>query len=315
MKYYAGLDLGGTFIKGGIVSEEGKLIVKDKIRTGSKRPYEEIAADMAKLVRELSERANVVVEAVGVGSPGTVDSAHGVIVYSTNIRWDNVPLGKTISDNLGLPVYITNDANAAALGECFVGAGKKLKNVVFVTLGTGVGGGIVLGGKLYEGFRSAGAEIGHSLLKIGGEKCTCGRCGCFEAYASATALIRQTQKAMHTNPKSAMWELCKGDENKVDGKTAFDGMRLGDRAAKKVVNTYIGYLAEGLCDLANVFRPEAILLGGGICAEGETLLEPLRTKLSESIFGGMGYAPVQILTASLGNDAGVFGAARLAMKK
>lgn len=314
MKYYAGLDLGGTFIKCGIVDEEGKLIIKDKIPTGSERPYTEIAADMANLVLDLSAKVNVKPEAVGVGSPGTVDSENGIIVYSNNIKWENVPLGEAIKKVIGLPVYITNDANAAALGESWTGAGKNFNTIVFVTLGTGVGGGIVLDGKLYEGGRSAGAEIGHMLVEMNGELCTCGRRGCLEAYASATALIKQTKRAMKRDRGSVMWKLC-GDINKVDGRTAFDGMREGDNTAANVVENYINYLAEGIINLCNIFRPDAILLGGGICAEGDTLIKPLQSKVDNTVFGGTKYAPVEILTANLGNDAGVFGAVRLAMTK
>lgn len=310
--YYAGIDLGGTFIKCGIVSEDGKILAKDKIPTGKERDYREIAADMANLVKKLAARAGVTVKAVGIGSPGTIDSKNGVIVYSNNIAWKDVPLCGEISARLGLPTYITNDANAAALGEHFCGAGKKYSSLILVTLGTGVGGGIILDGKLFEGNKSAGAEIGHSVIRMGGEKCTCGRCGCFEAYASATALIRQTKKAMERNKNSKMWQLVGGDIEKVDGKTAFDGMRAGDAAAKRVVKKYIAYLAEGICNLVNEFRPQAILLGGGVCAEGDALLVPLKKQVDKDLFGGVEYAPVEICTASLGNDAGLCGAARLA---
>lgn len=312
-KYYAGIDLGGTFIKCGIVSSEGKLIVKDKIPTGSRRPYAEIVKDMAGLVSRLANDAKVTVDAVGVGSPGTIDSRHGVVVYSNNIAWKDVPLGDMIGDILKVPVFLTNDANAAALGESYMGAGKDYNSIVLVTLGTGVGGGIVLDGKLYEGGYSAGAEIGHTVIRINGEKCTCGRRGCLEAYASATALIRQTKTAMKKNPESLMWRICGGDIDGVNGKTPFDAMREGDKTAKKVVNDYIRYLGEGVCDFCNIFRPDAVLLGGGICAEGEALLEPLRKFVSNNIFGGVGYAPVKILAATLGNDAGIYGAAKLAM--
>ena len=315
MKYYAGIDLGGTFIKCGIVDSNGILLVKDKIPTGSERPYKEIAADMARLALSLAEKAKVKLEAAGIGSPGTIDSENGVVVYSNNIKWQNVPLARAVSEELKLPVYMTNDANAAALGESYVGAGRDFNNTVFVTIGTGVGGGIVLGGKLYEGGRSAGAEIGHILLRINGKKCTCGRRGCLEAYASATALIKQTRAAMQKHPESVMWKLCDGNIENADGKTAFDGMRLNDPTAKRVVDRYIRYLAEGITDICNVFRPDAVLLGGGVCAEGDTLLKPIESIVSRSVFGGMDYASVKILKASLGNDAGIFGAARLAMDR
>lgn len=317
-KYYAGIDLGGTFIKCGIVDGDGKLLGKDKIPTGKDRPYGEIAADMAACVRALAEKAGLAAEdlaAAGIGAPGTADSEHGVIIYSNNIEWENVPLGRAVQQALGVPAFVTNDANAAALGEFVSGAGAAYKSVVFITLGTGVGGGIVLDGKLFEGGKSAGAEVGHTVIRMNGEKCTCGRKGCFEAYASATALIRQTKAAMQKAQGSKLWQLCGGDPEKVDGKTAFDGMREGDAAATRVVKNYIKYLAEGIANLANIFRPDAVLLGGGVCAEGETLLKPLRRKVNSLLFGGTKYAPVKVLTASLKNDAGLFGAAAFAKSR
>ena len=316
MKYYAGLDLGGTFVKGGIVDEEGNILVKDKIPTGKERPYEEIAKDMAELAAELAKRANVpagALAAAGIGSPGLIDSGKGIVVYNNNLGWKKAALAAEVKKYLGGRVRISNDANCAALGETVFGAGRGAKNSVTVTLGTGVGTGIVVDGRLLTGNRSAGAEGGHVIIKAGGEKCGCGKRGCFEAYASATALIRQTQNAMRKAPESILWKLAPTPEE-VDGKTAFDGLRAGDKTAEKVVNTYIGYLAEGLANLANIFRPEAIVLGGGVCAEGETLLAPLRRKMNRLVYAGTKYAPVLLLTASLGNDAGLVGAARFAQQ-
>ena len=316
MNYYAGIDLGGTFVKGGIVDEEGNILVKDKIPTGKERPYAEIAADMAQLVLDLAKKAGISpadVKAAGVGSPGTIDSKNGIIVYSNNIRWEKVPLGAELKKHLGIPVFITNDANAAALGESFAGAAKSYPSSVFITLGTGVGGGIILDNVLFEGNRSAGAEIGHMVIRMGGEKCTCGRRGCFETYASATALIRQTRNAMAKDKTSKLWEICPHLED-VNGKTAFDGMRAGDKTAEKVVKNYITYLAEGIANLANIFRPDAVVLGGGVCAEGDNLLVPLRRKVNRLLYGGTKYAPVLVTVAQLGNDAGLVGAARFAMQ-
>ena len=313
MKYYAGIDLGGTFVKCGIVSEEGELLIKDKMPTQRGRSFAEIAGDMARLAGALAKKAGVSLSGAGVGSPGVVDSKNGAIVYSCNLNWRNAALAEEMEAVLGVPVCVTNDANAAALGEQFIGAGKGFRNVVFVTLGTGVGGGIVIDGKLFEGFRSAGAEIGHTVIRMNGERCGCGRKGCFEAYASATALIRQTRRAMEKHSESEMWKLCGGDPEKVDGRTTFDGMRAGDRTAKTVVKNYIGYLSEGVTNLCNEFRPEAVLLGGGISAEGDTLVKPLSELVDRKVYGGTDYAPVKILKASLGNDAGMFGAARFAM--
>ena len=314
MKYFAGLDLGGTFVKCGIVAEDGTIVVKDKIPTDCTSP-ETVARDVAKVIKDLSARAGVEVAAAGIGSPGTIDSENGVVIFSGNLGWRHAPLGKAVEEATGLKTFVTNDANAAALGESFCGAGKTHVNSVLVTLGTGVGGGIVSERRLFEGGYSAGVEIGHTVIKVGGEKCTCGRRGCFETYCSATALIRETKRAMLKDKNSKMWELCGGDLEKVDGKTAFDGKRAGDKTATRVVKKYTEYLAEGIANLANVFRPEAVLIGGGISAEGEYLLKPLRKVLDKKIFGGNDYAHVDVKIASLKNDAGICGAARFAMDR
>ena len=282
MKYYAGLDLGGTFVKGGIVDETGAIVRADKIPTGKDRPYGEIAADMAGLVRKIAADANV-------------------------SMWNNVPLCAEIEKNLGIRAFVTNDANAAALGEAWCGAGRKYGSIVFITLGTGVGGGVIIDGKLFQGFRSAGAELGHVVIRMGGAQCTCGRKGCFEAYASATALIRQTREAMEKHPESKLWDLCGGDLEKVEGKA------LGDETAKRIVSRYVKYLAEGLVNICNEFRPEAIVLGGGVCGAGDVLLKPLKRRINRYIYGGTKYAPVKVVIASLGNDAGLVGAVKYAI--
>ena len=292
---------------------DGTLLCTDKISTEKDRAAEEIAADTTRLVTALAQRANVTLSGVGIGAPGTVNSREGVVVYSNNLRWNRVPLAEEVQSGVNAPVYAVNEANAAALGEQFCGAGKPYRDVVFLTLGTGIGSGIVIDGKLYEGYKSAGAEIGHTVISLGGEKCTCGRRGCFEAYASAAALIRQTVRAMKRHEESKLWEISHGDLDAVDGKTPFDALRLGDKTAADVVDRYVEYLSEGIANLCNEFRPEAVLLGGGIGAEGKTLLQPLTQAVAEKIYGGAEYAPVEILQATLGGDAGIYGAARYAM--
>lgn len=311
MKYYAGVDLGATYLKCGIIAGDGTLLCREKIPTGKERAAEEIAADTMRLVCALAQRANVTLSGVGIGAPGTVDSQNGVVVYSNNLRWNNVPLAQAVQNGVNAPVFAVNEANAAALGEQFCGAGKPYRDVVFLTLGTGIGSGI--DGKLYEGNKSAGAEIGHTVISLGGEKCTCGRRGCFEAYASAAALIRQTVRAMKRHSETAMWAVAGGDLDAVDGKTSFVAMRQGDKTAETVVGNYVEYLSEGIANLCNEFRPEAVLLGGGIGAEGETLLRPLMQAVAQKIYGGAEYAPVEILQATLGGEAGMYGAARYAM--
>lgn len=310
-KYYVGIDLGGTFIKGGIVSDKGDLIAETKVPTESAEGAGRVAMNVKKLCDLLFDAANMTaddVAGIGMGVPGMIDSEKGEVVYSNNLGWEHFPIAAEVEKLTGLPVKIANDANVAALGEAKFGCGKNYKTTVLLTLGTGVGGGIVLNGKLYEGNRSAGAELGHSVIVAGGEQCTCGRKGCLEAYASATALIRDTRRAMEANKKSPMWEI--GSLDNVTGKTAFE---YADKCpeAKAVVDNYIEKLGVGITNIANVFRPEAVMLGGGVCAQGDALVKPLQAYLHREIFAGERGPNVEILTAELGNKAGTLGAAAL----
>lgn len=315
LKYYAGIDLGGTGIKCGIVDENGKIVAIKKCPTKKGVEAKEILFDMANLVKDLQKETGLKLEGVGVGCPGLIDTEKGNVVYSNNLAWKNVSLIKTLKEELNLPVYVTNDANAAALGEYYFGAGKKYKSLVMLTLGTGVGSGIVFNGKLFEGNLGAGVELGHEVIKIGGEKCTCGRKGCLEAYASATALIRQAQKAMESDKDSLLWKLTDGNKENVNGKIVFDALREGDKTAEKVVKKYTEYLAAGVTNVINAFHPQAIVLGGGIRAAGDVFLTPLKSEVNRGIFGGTKFAPVEIVVARLGNDAGIYGAAALAFDK
>lgn len=312
MKYFAGLDLGGTFVKGAIIDEKGNMLAKDKIPTVKERPYQAICKDMAELVVKLQQKSGVKVSAIGVGSPGAVDSRNGIVVYNGNLGFRNAEICKEIHKYINVPVFIANDANVAALGEQYYGSENPCANVIFITLGTGVGGGIIIDGKLFEGFKSVGAEIGHGVIRMGGEQCTCGRKGCFETYASATALIRQTKKAMLKNKESKLWQIVGGDLDKVDGKTAFDGVIARDKTADRVVNKYVKYLSEGVLNLCNEFRPELVIIGGGVSGAGDLILKPLKKLVEKHIFGGTEYAPIKLEIAKLGNDAGVYGAVRLA---
>ena len=315
LKYYAGIDLDGTGIKCGIVDENGKIVAIKKCPIRKGVEAKEILLDMANLVKDLQKETGLKLEGVGVGCPGLIDTEKGNVVYSNNLAWKNVPLIKTLKEELNLHVYVTNDANAAALGEYHFGAGKKYKSLVMLTLGTGVGSGIVFNGKLFEGNLGAGVELGNEVIRIGGEKCTCGRKGCLEAYASATALIKQAQKAMDGDKESLLWKLTDGNKENVNGKIVFDALREGDKTAEKVVKKYTEYLAAGVTNVINAFHPQAIVLGGGICAAGDVFLTPLKRKVNRGIFGGTKFAPVEIVVASLGNDAGIYGAAALAFNK
>ena len=314
--YYVGIDLGGTNIKTGVVDEQGKIIAKSSIPTKSERTADEVAFDMAFEVLNLVKSQKISLDelvGVGIGSPGAINSGAGIVDYSPNLGWYNVPIAELILKRVKKPVKVSNDANVAALGETLFGAGKGYKDTILVTLGTGVGGGIVIGGKLFEGNESKGAELGHSVLVVNGEPCACGRRGCFEAYSSATALIRETKEAMMRDRESKMWDFVDGDIDKVDGRTAFETEKQGDATAKLVVNNYVLYLSEGLLNLCNIFRPQAIMLGGGVCAQGDNLINRLNKRMKAQHYGYQGTPPVELLIASLGNDAGIIGAAALLM--
>ncbi len=312
-KYYVGIDLGGTFIKGGIVDDLGNVVCMDKTPTESKKGGDRVALNIANLAKSLMEKAGLNasdVEGLGMGVPGMIDGKAGRVIFSNNLEWTDFAISEKVSALTGLTVKIANDANVAALGEVKFGAAKKYDDVVMLTLGTGVGGGIVVGGKLVEGNKGAGAELGHSVIEAGGEPCTCGRKGCLEAYASATAIIRDTKRAMEAHRDSKMWEI--GSTDAVTGKTAFD-YKDCDPYAKGVVEKYIRMLACGITNFANIFRPQAVLLGGGVCAQGEALVKPLQALVDKEIFAGDMGPNVPILIAELENSAGVLGAAALLM--
>lgn len=312
-KYYVGIDLGGTFIKGGIVDDLGNIIFEDKTPTESENGADRVALNIANLAKSLLQKVGLNaddVEGIGMGVPGMIDSKNGNVIYSNNLGWKDFAIGEKVGELTGLKVKIANDANVAALGEVKFGAAKEYDDAVLLTLGTGVGGGIVVGGKLIEGNKSAGAELGHSVIVANGEQCTCGRKGCLEAYASATALIRDTKRAMETHKDSRMWEI--GSIEKVTGKTAFD-YKTSDPYAKEVVDNYVRNLACGITNFANIFRPEAVLLGGGVCAQGDALVKPLQALVDEEIFAGTLGPKVPVLIAELENSAGLLGAAALLM--
>ncbi len=311
--YRIGVDLGGTNIAVGVIDENYKIIGLGKAKTNIPRPAEEIFDDIVKCIYAACEDANVdisEIESIGIGTPGSCDKENGVILYANNLYFDHVPAVKLISDKIpGVKVYIENDANCAALGEALAGSGKGKKSFIAITLGTGVGGGVILDGKILAGCNDAGGELGHISIKFDGEQCNCGRVGCFERYASATALVNQTKDAMEANKDSKMWELCGGDIENAGGRTAFDAMRAGDECGKQVVDNYIRYIAIGTTDIVNIFQPEMICFGGGICNEGETLLAPIREYVAKWRYSKMQEKQTEICRATLGNDAGIIGAA------
>ena len=313
--YRIGVDLGGTNIAVGLINDEYEIIARAGTKTNIPRPAEEIFADIVKCAKEAVAKAGIEmseVASIGIGTPGSCDKKNGVILYANNLYFDNVPAAELVNKELpGIPVYIENDANCAALGEALAGSGKGKKSFIAVTLGTGVGSGIVLDGQVLTGCNDAGGELGHMVIKFDGEPCNCGRIGCWERYASATALVNQTKAAMLEHKDSVMWQLASGDVENAGGRTAFDAMRIGDKWGTAVVENYIRYIAIGTTNIVNIFQPEMICFGGGICNEGETLLAPIREHVARERYSKKQAVQTEICRATLGNDAGIIGAACL----
>ena len=311
--YYLGIDLGGINIAAAVVTEEGEILARGKVST-PRSGAEAVAAAMAEAARQAVENAHLSmenIESVGIGSPGTIDPENGIVEYWSNLDFHHVPLVSMVSERLGRPVLIENDANAAALGEYAAGAGKGSKSMIAITLGTGVGGGAVLDGKLYTGFNYAGLEVGHIVIEYNGRLCTCGRRGCFETYASATAIIKRARERMEGNRESLLWKLCDGNPDKVEARTVFDAAGQNDLLARELVEEYESYLACGVTNLINTFQPEIFCVGGGVAGAGETLLAPVREILDREDYARHNQRRTRLMLAQLGNDAGIIGAAML----
>ena len=316
--YYLGIDLGGTNIAAGIVNDSFKIVKKDKTPTKAHRPLNEIMDDMAALCERLVNDCNLTfadIQYVGIASPGSIDPVNRVVRYSNNIPMQEFAIGEELKKRLPITeVYLENDANAAALAEAKAGVGKGSDNLVMLTLGTGIGGGVVIDGKLYSGFNYTGAELGHTVIEVGGKACTCGRKGCFEAYCSATGLKNLTKEKLQETKDTIMWDMVKGNPENVSGRTAFDASKQGDKAGQEVVDTYINYLACGITNMVNIFQPQVLCIGGGVCGEGDYLLNPLKKLVDKDQYGAEYQKnPTQIKIAELGNDAGIIGAAVLGL--
>ena len=314
MKYYIGIDLGGTNIAAGITDENGKIIAKYSAKTNAGKPFEELVADIAETGKKAVEAAGLKmsdISAVGMGTPSCINPQTNLLVHANNLNWQNVPLYAELKKHFSVPVYIQNDAACAALGEASNGAAADYDNAVMITLGTGVGSGIILNKHIFNGCDDMGAEVGHTKLVHNGQTCTCGQKGCFEAYASATALINQAKAAAKDNPGSIMNEMCGGDLSAMNAKIPFDAAKQGDSTAKSVVEKYIDYLAAGLSSVIALFRPQAVIIGGGISTEGDYLIKPLKQRLYDCTFSAEQIGIPEIVTAKLGNDAGIIGAAML----
>ena len=313
--YSIGVDIGGMSIKVGVVDRDGNILKRGKVVTDVEGGEHKIINDIADLILTLIDPKDRDFVGIGIGCPGAINSATGVVDRAFNLKWHKVALAEELARRINKRIKVSNDANVAALGETMYGVGRAYTDTIFLTLGTGVGGGIMLNGKLYEGNESKGAELGHMVLVVDGEQCSCGRRGCMEAYCSATALIRETKKAMLADKKSSMWEFVGGDIEKVDGRVAFECSKSGDKSANAVVDYFVKYLGEGMLNFANIFRPQAIILGGGVCAQGDYLIYKLKDYCKDRNYGFANTPRFDILVAQLGNDAGIIGAAGLILSE
>lgn len=312
--YRAGIDIGGTKMAVGIVDENYRILAKSSTPTGGSRPEEDIIEDILALYRKTVADAGISeddIASIGIGSPGTVNVGTGIIEYANNLSFKMYPIKDVLKGRLGKDIYLENDANAAAYGEFLAGAGRGKTHIIVITLGTGVGSGIIIDSKIYSGHNYAGAELGHIVIDMDGVACSCGRYGCWEAYASATALIKQTKEAMNQNPESAMWDIVDGNMNNVNGKTAFDAMRMDDAAGKAVVRRYLRYVGCGIVNVINTFQPELVCIGGGISKEGDTILKPIHAQVRAERYSVYAERQTKLAIAELGNDAGIIGAASL----
>ena len=321
--YRIGVDLGGTNIAVGLVNESYQILQKQSLPTNAAtRTGEAIADDIALLCRRVCEAQGITlaeVDAIGVASPGVADSEKGEVAYAGNLPFRHFPICALLAEKTGVAsVHVENDANAAAFGEAVAGAAKGTNNSIMITLGTGVGGGIIIDRKVYAGFNFAGAELGHMVIERNGAPCSCGRKGCWEAYSSATGLIRMTKEKIEECRETGRKTLLVDEvqkRGKVTGRTAFDAMRAGDAAAKEVVDTYLSYLAIGIGNIINIFQPQVLSIGGGVANEKENLLRPLLPLVSKESFANNFVTPTDIRIAALGNDAGIIGAAFLGIEE
>ncbi len=307
-----GIDIGGMSIKGAAVDSNGRVYEKFSMPFIKGEPGEETIRKLAETVKEYIAANGLEnkIAGIGLGSPGTLDVKNGIVNYANNLGWENLHVADIFHEVLPYPVRLTNDANAATLGEAKFGAGKSYQNIIMLTLGTGVGGGIIIDGRLYEGNEGKGAELGHSVIVVDGEQCTCGRKGCLETYASATALIRETKKAMRSYKRSLLWKLCP-DIDLVSGKIPFEAAKQGDKVAIEVLDNYIKYLGEGILNFCNIFRPNVIVLSGGIANAGDYLFDRVNKYVEERYYGYKMTPAVKVVPAELGYDSGKIGAAAL----
>lgn len=314
MNYYLGVDLGGTNIAAGVVDENCHIIARDSVPVREGHNADTVLKDVVEIASRTARSAGFCLgqfTSLGIGMPSMIHPKTHLIMNSNNLGWQNIPVFEYLQKYTDMPVYIENDANCAAYGEMLAGAGRYYDNAVMLTLGTGVGGGIIMDRKIYKGADQLGAELGHTKLVYNGELCTCGLRGCLEAYCSATALIRQGKMALKENPGSLLQDLCAGQPELITGKMIFDACARNDETALHVVDQFIDYLTAGISSFIAIFRPEAVILGGGIAEAGEMLLRPVNERLFSQTYSAAQMGVPQVIKAQLGNDAGIIGAAML----
>ncbi|MCX7749593.1 MAG: ROK family protein [Clostridia bacterium] len=317
MKYFVGVEIGVSQLDVGIVDKYGKLLNRDRKSHSGGRHYSEIINDVAEIIKILLDKEDIDVrdvKSIGIGCPGIPNDKEGVIVRNYTLNFKNTPLRAAMQKHFKLPVYVENNANCAALAESVAGAAEDIDHSVTIKIGTGIGGGIIINNMIYTGFNFAGAELGHMVIAFGGEKCTCGRRGCWEAYASVPALIKQTTDAAKQDPNSLIHSIVKGDLSKINEFTAFEARKLGDAAGKKVFDRYLEYLSEGLTNIINILMPEAIILGGPISKLGDGLLKPLKELVNEKVYAKEVVQP-DFKTAEVSSAAVIIGAAMLGLFK
>jgi glucokinase len=315
MKHYLGLDVGGTKMVAGIVDENFNIIARESMPSNAGRSIDEITSDMARVSKMAAQKAGIRIEEFsswGIGMPSYVNPKTKLLVHANNFGWKNVPILDYLKKYIpSLPIYLENDANCAAYGEVLAGTANECSNAIMLTLGTGVGGGVILNRKIFSGCDMMGAELGHTKLVYNGIRCTCGQKGCLESYCSVTALIRQAGDRMEKNRDTLMWDICNGDLAQLNGAVIFDAVRRGDKLAKEVADQYIDYLSAGISTFITIFRPEVVIVGGGLSHAGDDLIEPLNKRIRVNTFASEEIGVPNVVRAKLGNDAGIIGAAFL----
>ncbi len=312
-----GVDIGGTSIKGAFINDKGEILTRFSMKVEKEASAEDSVGKLCDIIAKAMDEGGYKgkVKGIGIGCPGLLDIDNGIIINSPNLpMWSKFPLKEFVEKRLGLEVVINNDANVAALGEAKFGSGSKYQNSIMITLGTGIGGGVIINGKLYDGYKHQGGELGHMVIHVNGRACGCGRKGCFEAYASASALIKDTRAMMKKHPESLLTQIEK-ELVGVDGRNAFLAAKRGDKYGMKLVNDYVMYLSEGLLNFCNIFRPEVIILSGGIANEKEYLIDKVADYLEENHYGFIGSPKVEVVNGTLGYDSGKIGAACLILFK